>query len=48
MAEVSASSYITARDKGFPATAIPVFLHRRFRHGFMFINTAKGIKSRRT
>ena len=31
MAEVSASSYIKARDQGFAATAIPVFLHRRFR-----------------
>ncbi len=43
MAEVSCGSYITARDQGFAATAIPVFLHRRFRHGFMFINTRKGI-----
>jgi 4,5-dihydroxyphthalate decarboxylase len=43
MAEVSGGSYITARDRGFPATAIPVFLHRRFRHGFIFINTGKGI-----
>jgi 4,5-dihydroxyphthalate decarboxylase len=43
MAEVSCSSYIVARDQDFPATAIPVFLHRRFRHGFVFINTTKGI-----
>jgi 4,5-dihydroxyphthalate decarboxylase len=42
-AEVSCSSYIVARDQGLAATAIPVFLHRRFRHGFVFINTRKGI-----
>ncbi len=42
-AEVSASSYIVARDKDLPFRAIPVFLHRRFRHGFVFINTGKGI-----
>jgi 4,5-dihydroxyphthalate decarboxylase len=43
MAEVSSSSYIAARDNGLPFRAIPVFPHRRFRHGFVFINTAKGI-----
>jgi 4,5-dihydroxyphthalate decarboxylase len=43
-AEVSGSGYLAARDNGLPFRAIPVFLHRRFRHGFMFINTQKGIK----
>ena len=43
MAEVSSSSYIAARDNGLPFRAVPVFPHRRFRHGFIFINTAKGI-----
>ncbi len=45
MAETSASSYVVAKDQGEPVTALPVFLHRRFRHGFVFINTTKGIKS---
>jgi 4,5-dihydroxyphthalate decarboxylase len=45
VAEVSCSSYIAARDNGHPFRAIPVFPHRRFRHGFAFINTAKGIKT---
>jgi 4,5-dihydroxyphthalate decarboxylase len=44
VAETSASSYIVAKDHDFPITALPVFLHRRFRHGFVFINTGKGIK----
>jgi len=43
VAELSASSYLAARDNDLPIRAIPVFLHRRFRHGFMFVNTAKGI-----
>lgn len=43
MAEVSSSGYIAARDNGLPFRAIPVFPHRRFRHGFIYVNTAKGI-----
>lgn len=43
VAEVSISSYIVSRDRGLPFRSIPVFLHRRFRHGFIFINTTKGI-----
>ncbi len=45
VAELSSSSYLLARDQGMAFDAIPVFLHRRFRHGFAFINTSKGIKS---
>jgi 4,5-dihydroxyphthalate decarboxylase len=44
IAEVSCSSYIVARDQDLPFRAIPVFLHRRFRHGFVFINTTKNIR----
>src|ERR1700751_356563 len=44
VAETSCSSYIVARDKGLAITGIPVFLHRRFRHGVVFINNNKGIK----
>jgi 4,5-dihydroxyphthalate decarboxylase len=43
-AEVSASGYLAARDRGLSLRAIPVFLHRRFRHGFVFINTTRGIR----
>ena len=44
IAECSASSYIVAKDRALPFCAIPVFPHRRFRHGFIFINTTKNIK----
>ncbi|MGA7430644.1 MAG: ABC transporter substrate-binding protein [Xanthobacteraceae bacterium] len=44
VAEVSGSSYLVARDQDMAVDAIPVFLHRRFRHGFIFINTTKGIR----
>ncbi|HWP56488.1 MAG TPA: hypothetical protein VNL14_01235 [Candidatus Acidoferrales bacterium] len=42
--ELSMSSYLMARVRGQAFTAIPVFLHRRFRHGFVFINASKGIR----
>lgn len=41
--EFSLSIYLLARDRVPDLTAIPVFLHRRFRHGFVFINSNKGI-----
>ena len=43
VAELSMSNYLAAKFRGLPFIAIPVFLHRRFRHGFTFINTSKGI-----
>lgn len=43
VAELSMSNYFAAKFRALPFTAIPVFLHRRFRHGFTFINTSKGI-----
>jgi 4,5-dihydroxyphthalate decarboxylase len=43
--EENVGAYFIARDQKHPITAIPVFQHRRFRHGFVFINAAAGIKS---
>ena len=43
--EENVGAYFMARDQGEPLTGIPVFLHRRFRHGFVFVNTAAGIKT---
>jgi 4,5-dihydroxyphthalate decarboxylase len=42
--EFNAPAYVAATSRGFPLTAIPVFLHRRFRHGFIFVNTASGVR----
>ena len=43
VAELSMSNYLMARYQELPFAAIPVFLHRRFRHGFVFLNAGKGI-----
>lgn len=53
--EFSMSSYLVAHDRQStgreltmePVTAIPVFPHRRFRHSFVFVNSAAGIESPR-
>lgn len=43
--EENVGAYFMMRDMGEQLTGIPVFLHRRFRHGFVFVNTAAGIKA---
>jgi 4,5-dihydroxyphthalate decarboxylase len=43
VAELSMSNYLMAKYHGLSFAAIPVFLHRRFRHGFVFLNAGKGI-----
>jgi len=43
--EANVGAYFMERDHGAELTAIPVFLHRRFRHGFLFVNPAAGIRS---
>ena len=43
--ELNASTYFVARDRGVPMTAIPVFLYRKFRHGFCFVNTQAGVRA---
>jgi len=47
VAELSMSNFLVARFHRLPFVAIPVFLHRRFRHGFIFINATKGIENAR-
>ncbi len=41
--EFNVCAYFMARDRGVDFTALPVFPHRRFRHGFIFVNAGKGI-----
>lgn len=41
--EFNAPAYFMARDRGFAWTALPVFAHRRFRHGFLFVDPKRGI-----
>src|SRR5919109_643136 len=43
--EFNVGAYFIARTRNVPITAIPVFLHRRFRHGFAFVNINAGINT---
>lgn len=43
--ELSVTTYVLARERGLPLTALPVFLLRRFRHGDIYINTSFGIET---
>jgi 4,5-dihydroxyphthalate decarboxylase len=42
--EINIGNLFMGRDRGEPLAAIPVFLHRRFRHGFVFVNANSGIR----
>ncbi|HMA70697.1 MAG TPA: ABC transporter substrate-binding protein [Xanthobacteraceae bacterium] len=42
--EMNVGAYFMSRDRGEPLAAIPVYLHRRFRHGFVFVNAKAGIR----
>jgi len=42
--EFNAGAYVVQKHNGREDfTALPVFLHRRFRHGFIYVNTSKGV-----
>jgi 4,5-dihydroxyphthalate decarboxylase len=43
--EFNVGAYFMAREHNVAITGIPVFLHRRFRHGFAFVNVNSGIKT---
>src|SRR3979490_3478430 len=40
--EVNVGGYFMSRDRGEALTPIPVYLHPRFRHGFVFVNASAG------
>ncbi|MGB9113127.1 MAG: hypothetical protein WCF24_10425 [Acidimicrobiales bacterium] len=41
--EFNVTEYFRARQYGHPLLALPIYPHRRFRHGYYFVNTASGI-----
>src|SRR5579872_1894913 len=47
ISEMSFSSYLIGKEIGVPIIAIPVFPNRRFRHGYIFVDTRGRIKEPR-
>jgi 4,5-dihydroxyphthalate decarboxylase len=42
--EFNITEYFRAREHGHPLTALPIYPHRRFRHGYYWINTSAAIE----
>lgn len=42
--EFNGGAYVIAKQQGRDFTSLPVFLHRRFRHGFIYVNKKKVAK----
>lgn len=42
--EFNVTEYFRAREHGYPLTALPIYPHRRFRHGYYFVNTNAGVE----
>jgi len=45
--ELNVGAHFMAYDQGVPLAGLPIYLHRRFRHGFLFVNAAAGIRAPR-
>lgn len=39
--EFNGGAYVIAKQQGRDFTSLPVFLHRRFRHGFIYVNKSR-------
>jgi 4,5-dihydroxyphthalate decarboxylase len=44
LCEINVGAHFMAHDQGVALAGLPVFLHRRFRHGFLFVNAKAGIR----
>lgn len=42
--EFNVTEYLRAREHGHPLTALPIYPHRRFRHGYYWVNPAANIR----
>ncbi len=45
--ELNVGAHFMAHDQGVPLAGLPIYLHRRFRHGFLFVNAKAGIREPR-